>query len=96
MICSQDQLYVQNVELARFSAQFRDVATKFAENEKTIRSLQVMGSNLYEVSWRPVAWLLLATGGHLPLTVIISLVMTNAMPWGRFLPELMFPSPDTI
>ena len=52
MICSQDQLYVQNVELARFSAQFRDVATKFAENEKTIRSLQVMGSNLYEVSWR--------------------------------------------
>ena len=56
MICSQDQLYVQNVELARFSAQFRDVATKFAENEKTIRSLQVMGSNLYEVS--------LAVGGH--------------------------------
>ena len=49
MICSQDQLYVQNVELARFSAQFRDVATKFAENEKTIRALTVMGSNLYEV-----------------------------------------------
>ena len=96
MICSQDQLYVQNVELARFSAQFRDVATKFAENEKTIRSLQVMGSNLYEVSWRWRWWPQEATGGHLPLTVIISLVMTNAMLWGRFLPELMFPSPDTI
>ena len=56
MICSQDQLYVQNVELARFSAQFRDVATKFAENEKTIRGLTVMGSNLYEVSWRGWSW----------------------------------------
>ena len=51
LICSQDQLYVQNVELARFCAQFRDISNKFAENEKTIRSLQVMGSNLYEVSW---------------------------------------------
>ena len=91
MICSQDQLYVQNVELARFSAQFRDVATKFAENEKTIRGLTVMGSNLYEV--RPgVA----GVGHRRPLTAIISLVMTNTMQWGRFLLELIVPSADTI
>ena len=56
LICSQDQLYVQNVELARFCAQFRDIANKFAENEKTIRSLQVTGSNLYEVSWLGCCW----------------------------------------
>merc|ERR1719232_409702 len=46
----QDQLYVQNIELARFCSQFRDIAGKFEENEKIIRNLPVSGNNLYEVS----------------------------------------------
>ena len=40
---------MQNIELAKFCSQFRDLANKFAENEKIIRNLPVAGSNLYEV-----------------------------------------------
>ena len=42
-------MYVQNIELARFCSQFREIANKFAENEKVIESLIVVGNNLYEV-----------------------------------------------
>ena len=40
---------MQNIELARFCSQFREIANKFAENEKVIESLIVVGNNLYEV-----------------------------------------------
>ena len=40
---------MQNIELARFCSQFKEIANKFAENEKIIRNLPVAGSNMYEV-----------------------------------------------
>ena len=42
-------MYVQNIELSRFCSQFREIANKFADNEKVIKNLTVVGNNLYEV-----------------------------------------------
>ena len=42
---------MQNIELARFCSQFKEIANKFAENEKIIHNLPVSGSNLYEVKF---------------------------------------------
>lgn len=47
----QDQLYVQNIELAAFCTEFRQLAQKFSQNEKVIRGLAVSGANLHEVLW---------------------------------------------
>ena len=46
---SQDQMYVQHVELNTFQTEFRELSHKFSENEKIIQKLSVSGSNLYEV-----------------------------------------------
>ena len=47
---SQDQMYVQHVELNTFQSQFRELSHKFSENEKLIQKLSTTGSNLHEVN----------------------------------------------
>ena len=48
---------MQNIELAAFCTDFRQLAQKFSQNEKVIRGLAVSGANLHEVLWCRYLWL---------------------------------------